>query len=94
MSTYHVHFRARATTPLPGDAVERLSRALRDLPSAREVGTAGREGETLAGAFAIGVPKGRMSEATRDGGRLAKESLNSAGIDAQLVELLVRLDQE
>lgn len=94
MSTYTVHFRARVAEHLPDDAAARLAQALADLPGAHAVGDPSREGDILAGAFAIGVASGRMADAARDGGRLAKESLNSAGIDGQLVELAVKLDAE
>lgn len=92
MSAYHVQFRARAAGPLQDDVLEALARALEELPGARCSGDPRRQDDTLAGAFVIDVPSGKMSDASRDGGRLAKESLNSAGVDAQLVELSVRLE--
>jgi hypothetical protein len=92
VSAYHVQFRARAGEPLQDDVLESLARALDELPGARSSGAPGRSGDILEGAFVIDVPSGKMSDASRDGGRLAKESLNSAGVDAQLIELSVRLE--
>ena len=93
VSTYHVHFRARAPGHLEGTVVEQLARALDDLPSVRRLGDATADDDVLGATFAIGVASGKMSDAARDGGRLAKESLNWAGVDGQLIELSVRLDE-
>ncbi len=93
MSTYHVHFRARVPGRLEGTVVEQLARALDDLPSVRRLGDASCHDDVLGGTFAIGVASGKMSDAARDGGPLAKESLNWAGVDGQLIELSVRLDE-
>ncbi len=93
VSTYHVHFRARAPERLEGTVVEQLARALDDLPSVRRLGDATADDDVLGATFAIGVASGKMSDAARDGGRLAKESLNWAGVDGQLIELSVRLDE-
>ncbi len=93
VSTYHVHFRARVSGRLEGTVVEQLARALDDLPSVRRLGDATSQDDVLGATFAIGVASGKMSDAARDGGRLAKESLNWAGVDGQLIELSVRLDE-
>lgn len=92
--TYLVRFRARET---PGpEAADALRDALSTMPGIGVV-----HGTTLdpdlgvvAGEFQLTVTRG-IGAASRDGARIAKEALKSAGLpDAQLVELWVGLRED
>ena len=91
MTTYRIRFRARSPEPLPADVAGRLTQAVGDMPSAEslEVAYSDLEAGTVESAFVIDVATDKMVDAARDGSRLAKESLWSAGIDAKLIELSV-----
>jgi hypothetical protein len=91
VTTYRIRFRARSIEPLPVDVAGRLTQAVSDTPSAEsiEVAVSDLAANTVESTFVIDVATDKMVDAARDGSRLAKESLWTAGIDAKLVELNV-----
>jgi hypothetical protein len=95
---YLVSFSAVSSDPLRSDAAERLAAALGATPGAGPVDGASQESDArrVTATFVIDMPRGQgMADAARDGSRLAKEALNSAGMPAaQLVHLAIRLADE
>lgn len=96
MNDYRVTFSADAGQPLDVAAAERLAEALDATPGTGRVETVAQDGDAqlVSAAFWLQVRLG-MADAARDGSRLAKEALKSAGMpDAQLVELGVSLHRD
>lgn len=91
VTNYRIRFRARSIEPLPVDVAGRLTEAVAGTPSAEsiEVAVSDFAASTVETTFVIDVASDKMVDAARDGSRLAKESLWSAGIDAKLIELNV-----
>jgi hypothetical protein len=91
VTIYHIRFRARSIEPLPVDVAGRLTEAVAGTPSAQsiEVAVSDLAANTVESTFVIDVATDKMVDAARDGSRLAKESLWSAGVDAKLIELNV-----
>ncbi|MFN8108654.1 MAG: hypothetical protein U0Y82_02240 [Thermoleophilia bacterium] len=93
---YVVRFTAVATDQLPDDAVDALRASLENLPGTSAVnGATGDVGaRTVTGEFVLEVEQG-MADAARDGSRLAREALRTAGLDhLPLVELVLSLRTE
>jgi hypothetical protein len=95
---YMVSFSAMSGEALAPDAADRLAATLAATPGAGPVDGAAQdlEARRVSASFVIAVPeRGGMADAARDGSRLAKEALNSAGMpDAHLVRLAIRLEEE
>jgi hypothetical protein len=95
---YVVSFSAMSGEALASDAADRLAATLAATPGTGPVDGATQDSEArrVSASFVIEVPeRGGMADAARDGSRLAKEALNTAGMpDATLVRLAIRLEDE
>lgn len=91
MQNYRITFLAVESGALSDDVRERLQGALEDMPGVDDPGGARVDGDTVGAAFSIRVANA-MAQAARDGSRLAKEALKSAGMpDSKLVDLRAEL---
>lgn len=93
MSRYEVGFTATATEDVDVDLAQRLDEVVYGLPGVApgERGVEEVAGSTITARFIMIADQG-MTDAARDGSRLAQEALTIAGLpEARLVELTVRL---
>lgn len=91
MQHYRITFLAVESGALQEDVRELLHGALEDMPGVGQPGEATINGSLVGASFTIEVLHA-MAEAARDGARLAKEALKSAGMpDSKLVDLRAEL---
>lgn len=94
MQNYRITFLAVDPSPLDDDTATRLIEALEHMPGPAQPGDARFTGDEIGASFTIDV-RHAMADAARDGSRLAKEALKSAGMpDAKLTDLHVVLLQD
>lgn len=96
MDRYEVGFIATAAEHVGEDLARRFVEVLHGLPGVApgERGVEEITGTTIAGRFVVLADQG-MTDAARDGSRLAQEALTIAGLpEARLVELTVKLQDD
>ena len=92
MQNYRITFLAIDPGPLDDETPTRLTEALEGMPGPTQPGDARLSEGAVGASFTIDV-RHAMADAARDGSRLAKEALKSAGMpDAKLIDLHVVLE--